>query len=276
MAGRVKEVADSVIISNMIFMADMAQKGASKSDRDLYLNYAVGLMKKMVREKAAEKYRHIIFDLDGTLLDTEEAVLKTWQHTLQDYGYEFSLEELKTVLGITPESALKKLKITEYKDFWPRWLENHFQYVKEITFFDGITEMLQSLKRHGYSLGIVTSRTREEYNCYFRSFQLEDLFDIMILADDTKRHKPDPEPLYKYGELAGVPLRDCIYVGDMPTDIECANRAGVTSALAVWNGSQSLCREAKLLFRSPKELRDILDGEDSSVTGITPIGTSKT
>ena len=75
----------------------------------MYLDYAVRLMKQMMEDENM-KYQHIIFDLDGTLIDTEQAVLKTWQHTLKDFHYFFPLEELRIVLGIPTENALKKLR----------------------------------------------------------------------------------------------------------------------------------------------------------------------
>lgn len=66
-------------------------------------------------------YTHIIFDLDGTLIDAETAVLKTWQLTLQEYtGQFFSLEKLKVVLGIITEAALRKLQIEVGEDFEKR------------------------------------------------------------------------------------------------------------------------------------------------------------
>lgn len=200
------------------------------------------------------KYEHIIFDLDGTLLDTEKPVLLTWQSALKKYGYDFSLEDLKIVLGITPESALKQLQAAVDGNFWNTWKETYSAYAKETDFFDGVERMLQTLKYRGYALGIVTSRTKEEYDTFFRPFHLESLFYLIICSDDTKKHKPNPEPLYRYAELAGTIPGACVYIGDMPTDIACANLAGAVSGFAAWNGAGRICEDAKLLFRTPDEV----------------------
>lgn len=204
------------------------------------------------------EYKHIIFDLDGTLIDTEHAVLKTWQFTLKEYHYEYSLEELHPVLGITTPKALEYLKVSVDENYQEKWMKNYGEFCREADFFTGTKEMLRELADRGYQLGIVSSRCRQEYNAYFGGFHLEDLFDRILLADDTKRHKPDPEPICKYAEWEGVPVSACIYVGDMPTDIACANSAGAASGLAAWNRSGILCREADFIFRSPEELLELL------------------
>jgi HAD superfamily hydrolase (TIGR01549 family) len=213
------------------------------------------------------KFKHIIFDLDGTLIDTEEAVLKTWQFTLKEYRYDYSLDELKIVLGITTRKALEKLNAAVDEDFEKQWMRNYRKVADKMVFFDGVKEMLLSLKEQGCSLGIVTSRCRDEFNDYFRSFNLEELFTIIVCSDDTEKHKPDPEPLYKYAELANtdlescigdMPTESCIYIGDMPTDIECANLAGIASGLITWNNAGVICQEAKFTFSCPKEISDML------------------
>lgn len=250
----IKKAANSVIFSNLIVMA---QGSSCNFDRQMYLDYAINLMKK-TKGKQEMKYKHIIFDLDGTLIDTEEAVLKTWQFTLKEYRYNYSLEELEVVLGITTRKALEKLGVTVNDQFERKWVNNYQKFAKEVSFFAGIKEMLLNLKEQGYSLGIVTSRCKEEYDNYFCTFHLETMFDLIVCADDTKKHKPNPEPLYKYIELAETESSSCIYIGDMPTDIACANNAGIASGLVTWNHSGVLCRDADYIFRLPEELLDRL------------------
>ncbi len=68
-------------------------------------------------------------------------------------------------------------------------------------------------------------------------FNLEEFFTTIVLEDDTENHKPYPDPLFKYMELTGADKDSCIYIGDMTTDIQCANNAGVISGLVAWNNS---------------------------------------
>jgi len=95
-------------------------------------------------------------------------------------------------------------------------------------------EVLENLRHQGYTLGIVTSRDWQEYRAYFSSPSFDALFACIICKEDTLLHKPDPEPLLAYMRKMNAVKEDCIYIGDMDTDMECAARAGVSSALAVW------------------------------------------
>lgn len=204
------------------------------------------------------EYRHIIFDLDGTLIDTKEPILKTWQFTLRQYHYEYTMKDLEIVLGITTRKALEKLNIAADEEFEQHWMENYKRFSEQAVFFEGVKEMLQALKQKGRFLGIVTSRCKKEYEDYFSNFNLKEIFDLIVCADDTQRHKPNPDPLYKYVKLAKTELSSCIYIGDMPTDIECANSAGIASGLITWNQSGISCREADFVFRSPEDLLGFL------------------
>lgn len=113
-------------------------------------------------------------------------------------------KERRPALGLTIPNTLRKLGIVADPGFGGRWMENYGKYAGEAAFFDGVEETLAALKAGGYSLGIFTSRCREEYEAFFSSFRLESRFGCIVLADETKRHKPDPEPLLKYAQKAGV------------------------------------------------------------------------
>ena len=100
--------------------------------------------------------------------------------------------------------------------------------------FTGMQEVLNTLREQGYTLGIVTSRDWKEYRAYFSSPSFDALFACIICKEDTKLHKPDPEPLLAYLRKMNAAKEDSIYIGDMDTDRECAVRAGVSFAQAVW------------------------------------------
>lgn len=138
------------------------------------------------------------------------------------------------------------------------WGKNYGLFADDADFFEGIKEMLEVLREKGCSLGIVTSRSYQEYQDYFTKFHLDDLFSVKVLSEDTLLHKPNADPLLKYMELTGASKEECIYIGDMPSDINCANNAGVLSALVTWNHSGVQCEEAKVIFNSTKDILDLL------------------
>lgn len=198
--------------------------------------------------------RYFIFDLDGTLVDTEEAILKTWQKTLLDYGYQFLFDELKCVMGVPTETGLKRLHVAVDSSFTAKWHANYEEFVANTCLFDGITEMLDALKEKGCLIGAVSSRSVKEYEKYFKQFHFEKYFNAVIFKEDTEKHKPDPEPVLAYVERVHACKEDCIYIGDMPGDIACANNAEVASGFVCWNGSGVSCDTAVYYFQSPDEI----------------------
>jgi HAD superfamily hydrolase (TIGR01549 family) len=198
--------------------------------------------------------KYFIFDIDGTLIDTEQAVLRTWLQTLNEYGYIYSVDEIRCVLGVTTEIGLKRLGATVDSDYTRKWMANYSLYAKEAGYFEGVKELLMLLKEKGCSVGAVSSRSRREYTDFFSGFEFGDIFDEVILEEDTTQHKPMPEPLYKYMELVGADKAECIYIGDMPSDIQAANNAGIVSGLVTWNGSGVVCDEAKMIINSIEDI----------------------
>lgn len=204
-------------------------------------------------------YKHIVFDVDGTLIDTEFAVLHSLQDILKDVlGQKFSLKELEFTLGITGENALKQLKVTDIQKTLELWNEKLELYNDKVVVFEGIKDLLQALTKREYQLGIVTSKTRNEYKVEVTPFELDKYFDIIICADDTSNHKPNPEPLLKYLELSQVDLKEIIYIGDSVYDYECATSANIDFAFAKW-GNKRQNIDAKYILESSMDLLNICE-----------------
>ena len=238
----------NIIISNMILLI---QETVNKDYCNMYLKQ----LSQMKRQQEQTKhYQHVIFDLDGTLIDTQQAILKAWQETLREYHYHFTLLELEMVLGITMSVALQQLHVVADKRFEEKWHANYQQYASQCVYFTGVREMLLSLKAKGYQLGLVTSRKRAELQLYFSDFHLNWLFQTIICADDTKQHKPEAEPLLTYIDRADVNPAECIYIGDMLTDIECAANAHIDAGLAVWQHQEQPYIGASNIYQTPEDI----------------------
>ncbi|MBC7087941.1 MAG: HAD family hydrolase [Tissierellales bacterium] len=195
------------------------------------------------------KYKHIVFDVDGTLIDSEYSILAALVDTLKEInGKDYTIDELRYVLGIPGAETLKLFEVKDIENALSLWLKNMDKYKDTIKIFDGVIEVLDLLNSKGYKLGIVTSKLREEFDHDFNRFDIKKYFSTIVCADDTTLHKPYPEPLLKYMELNDIKNKDLIYIGDTGYDYECAKGANVDFALALWteNSHDELDAEIKL------------------------------
>lgn len=203
-------------------------------------------------------YQHIVFDIDGTLIDTEHAVLHGLQDTLtQLTGETLPLESLTFSLGIPGDATLRRLGIPDIAGAAGLWNRLMRRYESSITVFDGIIPLLEALSRRGCTLGVVTSQTREELAGDFLRLGLGPRFSTVITASDTALHKPHPDPLLRYLERASAQRSHTLYLGDSEYDSQCAQAAGVDFALALW-GCRGRDVPARHRLSTPLDLLSLL------------------
>lgn len=205
-------------------------------------------------------YSHIVFDIDGTLVDTFYSNMRSLQDVLRDRtGQTRSLEELGRFFGIPGMETVLQLGLPEPEEALAQWEATLRTYRHTDRLYDGVEELLATLAGAGCRLGIATSRTRAELDMDFSTLPMARYFQIVITADDTLRHKPDPDPLLRYIELARCEKEQVLFIGDSPHDMRCAAAAGVASGLAVWGATgPSPCTHR---FQTPWEVARLVLGE---------------
>ena len=208
----------------------------------------------------------VLFDFDVTLVNTNDVIIASWQHTYMHYlGREESLEKITACFGepllLTMEREFPEVDPRESAEVYRNFQKENADELVKI--FPGIKELLESLKTDGFRMGVVTSRTRESAQRYMDMFGIGDYFEEMVSCDDTDIHKPNPEPILLCLKKMGITAEEALMVGDSPFDIKCANNAGVKSVLVGWRitgDGQTLIDDAREDFTisEPSELVGVL------------------
>jgi pyrophosphatase PpaX len=180
--------------------------------------------------------RAVLFDLDGTLIDSVELILTSFHHATREVlGEQLPDEVVMAGVGIplikqmrdfSPEHADELLRVYRAHN-----AEVHDAMVRE---YPGTEAVLTELRRRGYPMGVVTSKGTPMTLRGLRLFDLERFFEVIVTADDVDLHKPDPYPVRHAAELLGVDVERCAYVGDSPHDMLSAMSAGAVSIAALW------------------------------------------
>jgi len=169
----------------------------------------------------------VLFDWDGTIVDSAEASYRCYMRVFESYRIPFDRARFQqtyspawyrtyAALGLPRES---------WEEADERWLA--FYAAEESVCLGGAREALALLQQAGIGLGIVTSGERLRVARELRGLGLSDLFPVVVSADDVQKRKPDPEPLLQGLAKLGVPAAEAAYVGDSPEDVEMARAAGV-------------------------------------------------
>lgn len=178
----------------------------------------------------------ILFDLDGTVIDTNELITHSFEYTFDKYGYTFSHEEILSFNGpplidtftkVNPQKAMEML--TTYREHNMKY---HDKYVKV---FPNVVETLEELKKRNKKLAIVTAKMRDGAIYGLEITGLKSYFDVIITIDDVTHPKPHPEPVIKAINELGSKPESSIMIGDNYHDIEAGKNAGIKTVGVGWS-----------------------------------------
>jgi len=178
----------------------------------------------------------VVFDLDGTVVDTVELIVESFRYaTTTVMGEVLADEVILAGVGRPLYAQMERLSADHAQELYDVYREyNHRRHDELIRGYEGIDEVLGTLKAAGRRTGIVTSKGRDTTAMAFRAVGLEAHFDVVVTATDTTEHKPSPVPLLLCLERLGATAAGAIYVGDSPFDIEAGAAAGMATAAVAW------------------------------------------
>lgn len=200
----------------------------------------------------------VIFDLDGTLLDTRKVIAQSLKEVISSLGVNVCLDEMLRKAHSSPYRVINEYVSISRDDFrneyWPRYQTN----IGYSSAFQGVKELLEELRTRGYNIGVATSLPRSYAE---RGLEIIGLrVDSLVAYHDTARHKPHPEPVIEAARRLSLRPQATLYIGDRPEDIKAGKGAGAYTGAAMWDANRE--ERAKILAACPnyvfKSMRDIL------------------
>jgi HAD superfamily hydrolase (TIGR01509 family) len=213
----------------------------------------------------------VIFDIDGTLVDSNDAHAQSWVDTFAEAGYDVPFDAVRPLIGmgadkLLPKTAGIKHDSKEGKRLVKRRAEIFRErYLPLLRPLKGSRELVLRVQADGLKAIVATSAKDEELKGLLKAAQVEDLMEERATASDAKRSKPDPDIVEAAIEQSGIPAEHLVMIGDTPYDIEAAAKAQVR-AIAFRSGgwTDEALRDAVEIYDGPT---DLLAHYESSLVG---------
>lgn len=213
----------------------------------------------------------VIFDVDGTLIDTVDLHASAWVEALQHFGFEIAFDDMRAQIGKGGDQILHGLlpphvveqKGDAIKDFRADLFKR--EYLHKIRAFPGVRELFERIRASGQRAVLASSGTEDEVETYKEIANIADLIDSATSSDDAERSKPFPD-IFKAALDKLSPLRadDAVVVGDTPYDAEAARNAGLKTVGVLSGGfSEQALRDAGCIAVY-RDAEDILKNFDTS------------
>ncbi|PYZ96279.1 pyrophosphatase PpaX [Alteribacter lacisalsi] len=205
----------------------------------------------------------ILFDLDGTLINTVDLIVASFMHTMEQY-YPGEYEEKDVIHFIGPPLSetfhnLDPDRVEEMSHTYRTFnLEKHDELVRE---YEGVYETVDLLHRQGYNMAIVTTKRHDTAVKGLKLMGLDRFFDVVVALDDVENYKPHPEPLEKALAALGSTADRAVMVGDSHHDILGGKNTGTKTAGVAWSvkGREYIeTYEPDVMLETMKDLLDIL------------------
>ena len=203
----------------------------------------------------------VLFDLDGTLLDSVELIVQSYTHAVTTHlGGSVDREGVLASIGLPLGPVLEALapgRSALLLETYRAYMHEHHNRL--VRLFPGAVETLRALRTRGYQLGIVTSKGRAAARLAFDLFALDTLVDVTVCFDEVARPKPAPDPLLAAAARLGVAPAACLYVGDTPHDVQAAQAAGMGAVAVPWGAGTRAALHAAAPDLWLATLADLLD-----------------
>ena len=210
------------------------------------------------------RYETVLFDLDGTLIDSGAAILASFHHATETVlGRRFADDVvMASVGGYGLHRQMAEFDAEHVDDLVQAYRAHNLEIYRQVRVFPGIDAVLERLRDDGRRLGIVTTKSRISVVLTFELLPLGAFFETVVTGDDVERHKPDPDGLLLALERLDADAESAAYVGDAPFDVQAAKAAGICAVAVTWGGIHGRDRlepsEPDALVDRPGDLLGVL------------------
>lgn len=177
----------------------------------------------------------VLFDLDGTLVDSLPLIFRTYRQVFHDMRIPWNESSIEKMIGLPLKDIGKYFtgkEVSRFEELYQFYYhQDHDLYTR---LYPGTLEMLSNLEKRRIKLGIVTSKGKPGTTRTATFTGLDNFMDVIITAHDVLKHKPDPEPLLNAVDFLGVHISRTIYIGDSSFDILTGRSAGARTLGVTW------------------------------------------
>ena len=220
----------------------------------------------------------VLFDVDGTLIDSNDQHARAWVAALAEAGYSIPFERVRPLIGMGGDKVLPEL-VPGLEEDSPQGKaigEARKRIFKErelntIPPTRGARELLEAVRARGARIVVATSAKKSELDGLLARGDLGPLVDVAATGDDAQDSKPDPDIIGAALEKAGVGAADAVMVGDTKYDVEAAHKAGVACVALLCGGNDpATLDEADAVYADPAELIGALDRPPFALSNAVP------
>ncbi len=207
------------------------------------------------------RYKAVILDIDGTMIDSNDAHAQAWVDTCAEFGYDIKFDDVRWLIGMGGDRVLPKLTgLQEDSAEGKKILERRGEifrtrYLPKLRPFPGARELLERITADGYKIVVATSASEEDLEALLKQANIADLIDHSANSDDADSSKPAPDIIEAALKRGGVGPGEAIMLGDTPYDVAAAQRAGIpTIALLTGGWTADELRGALAIYEDPAAL----------------------
>ena len=213
----------------------------------------------------------VIFDVDGTLVDSNDAHAQSWVDTFREAGYDVPFDKVRPLIGMGADKLLPRtIGISRDSEEAKKLLERRGKifssnYLPKLQALHGSRELVLRVKKDGMKAIVATSAKDQELKGLLKAAHVDDLMEEKATASDAKRSKPDPDIVQAAIDESGASVHELVMIGDTPYDVEAAAKAGVRTIGFLSGGwTRDALKGAVEIYDGPA---DLLAHYDESLLG---------